>query len=77
MSNKRKKAAAYHGVESVKFAPKTGGAYATGEDILKVLYAKNLTPSSLLEAAEQYGRSSYGEHLRRVAEDRLLYDGGN
>lgn len=61
MSNKRKKAAAYHGVESVKFAPKTGGAYATGEDILKVLYAKNLNPSSLLEAAEQY------------ADDRLLF----
>ena len=61
MSNSRTKAAAFHGVENVKFAPKTNGAYATGDAVLKVLYAKNLNPSSLLEAAEQY------------ADDRLLF----
>ena len=55
------KAAAYHGVEGVKFAPKTSGTYATGESILSVLYAKSLNPSSLLEAVEQY------------ADDRLLF----
>lgn len=57
----RKKAAAYHGVENVRFAPKTAQAYATGEGILKVLYAKSLNPSALLEAVEQY------------ADDRLLF----
>lgn len=40
-------------------------------------HARWISREALLEAAEQYGRSSYGEHLRRVAEDRLLYDGGN
>lgn len=57
----RKKAAAYHGVENVRFAPKTADGYATGKDILKVLYAKSLNPSALLEDAEQY------------ADDRLLF----
>ena len=57
----RTKAAAYHGVEGVKFAPKTADGYADSEDMLSVLYAKNLNPSSLLEAVEQY------------ADDRLLF----
>lgn len=57
----RTKAAAFHGVENVKFAPRANGAYATGDAILKVLYAKSLNPSSLLEAAEQF------------ADDRLLF----
>ena len=56
-----KKAAAYHGVEGVKFAPKTNGSYATEDGILSILYAKSLNPSSLLEAVEQY------------ADDRLLF----
>lgn len=57
----RTKAAAFHGVENVKFAPRTNGKYASGEDILKVLYAKSLNPSSLLEATEQF------------ADNRLLF----
>ena len=57
----RKKAAAYHGVEGVKFALKTSTGYAEGEEMLPVLYAKSLNPSSLLEAVEQY------------ADDRLLF----
>lgn len=57
----RNKAAAYHGVENVKFAPKVNQGYAAGEAILKVLYAKSLNPSALLEAVEQY------------ADDRLLF----
>ena len=57
----RSKAAAYHGVENVKFAPRTADGYATGAAMLKVLYAKSLNPSSLLEATEQY------------ADDRLLF----
>ena len=28
----------------------------------------------LLESAERYGKSPYGEHLKRVAEGRILYD---
>ena len=27
----------------------------------------------LLESAARYGKSPYGEHLRRVAEDKLRY----
>lgn len=30
--------------------------------------------SMLLAAAERYGKSPYGEHLKRVAEGRILYD---
>ena len=57
----RSKAAAYHGVENVKFALKTSSGYAAEDAMLKVLYAKSLNPSTLLEAAEQY------------ADDRLLF----
>lgn len=40
-------------------------------------HAKWIDREALLEAAELYGKSSYGEHLRRVAEDRLLYEEAN
>ncbi len=30
----------------------------------------------LLQSAERYGKSPYGEHLKRVAEGRYLYDNG-
>ncbi len=33
-----------------------------------------ISREALLKAARMYGKSSYGEHLRRVAEDRLLYE---
>ena len=32
-----------------------------------------ISKEQLLESAEIYGKSPYGEHLRRVAEDRFLY----
>lgn len=32
-----------------------------------------ITKEKLLESAEMYGKSPYGEHLKRVAEGRLLY----
>lgn len=32
-----------------------------------------ITKDELLQSAEMYGKSPYGEHLRRVAEDRLLF----
>lgn len=38
-------------------------------------HARWISREALLRAAEMYGKSSYGEHLRRVAEDRLLYEG--
>lgn len=36
-------------------------------------YAEWIDRSALLKAAELYGKSPYGEHLRRVAEGRLVY----
>lgn len=48
----RSKAAGYHGVQNMKFAPKADGAYS--ESILDMKYAKSINPSALLEAAEQY-----------------------
>lgn len=63
----RNKAGAYHGVRNVKFAPRVSGAYAEGEKILSVLYAKNLNPSSLLEAQEQYADD---QMLFRVPNDK-------
>ena len=32
-----------------------------------------LAKNNCFESAEIYGKSPYGEHLRRVAEDRFLY----
>ena len=40
-------------------------------------YARWIDRETLLKAAELYGKSSYGGHLRRVAEDRLLYERTN
>ena len=58
----RTKGAAYHGIEGVKFAPRAAdGTYATGDKILKVLYAKSLNPSALRDDQEMY------------ADDRLLF----
>ena len=34
---------------------------------------KWITKDDLLRSAAEYGRSPYGEHLRRVAEDRFIY----
>ena len=36
-------------------------------------WEKWITKEQLLTAAQHYGKSPYGEHLRRVAEDRLVY----
>lgn len=58
---KMTKAAAYHGVQNMRFAPRTGEAYATGDAVLPLLYAKSINPSALLEAQEQY------------ADNRLLF----
>ncbi len=35
-----------------------------------------ISKKALLESAEKYGKSSYGIHLRRVAEGKILYSGG-
>ena len=32
-----------------------------------------ITKEKLLESAERYGKSPYGEHLKRVAEGKILY----
>ena len=32
-----------------------------------------ITNGQLIESAEKYGKSPYGEHLRRVAEDKLRF----
>lgn len=36
-------------------------------------YEKWITKEQLLKSAETYGKSPYGEHLRRVAEDKFLF----
>ena len=36
-----------------------------------------ISKRALLESAEKYGKSSYGEHLRRVAEGKILYSGND
>ena len=36
-------------------------------------YEKWITKEELLESADLYGKSPYGEHLRRVAEDKLVF----
>lgn len=48
----RKKAAGYHGVENMAFAPKKDGAYDT--TLMKLKYAQSINPSALLDSAEQY-----------------------
>lgn len=48
----RSKAAGYHGVQNMKFAPKKSGTYDTA--LLDMKYAQSINPSALLEAAEQY-----------------------
>lgn len=55
----RTKAAGYHGVQNVAFAAKTPTGYASS--LLRLLYAKSINPSALLEAVEQY------------ADNRLLF----
>lgn len=36
-------------------------------------YEKWITKEQLLKTAEEYGKSPYGEHLRRVVEDRIIF----
>ena len=36
-------------------------------------YERWITKEQLLKSAEAYGKSPYGEHLRRVAEDKILF----
>ena len=36
-------------------------------------YTKWITKEELLKFAELYGKSPYGEHLQRVAEERIVY----
>jgi len=36
-------------------------------------YEKWITQQQLMETAEQYGKSPYGEHLRLVAEDKFVF----
>lgn len=41
----------------------------------EIAYHKGwISKEKLLESAERYGRSPYGEHLKRVAEGKILYD---
>lgn len=32
-----------------------------------------ITPEELIQSAERYGKSSYGQHLRKVADGKILY----
>lgn len=41
----------------------------------EIAYHKGwISKGKLLESAERYGKSPYGEHLKRVAEGKILYD---
>ena len=41
----------------------------------EIAYHKGwISREKLLESAERYGKSPYGEHLKRVAEGKILYD---
>ncbi len=41
----------------------------------EIAYQKGwISKETLLDSANRYGKSPYGEHLRRVAEGRILYD---
>lgn len=40
-------------------------------------HEKWITKEELLKSARLYGKSPYGEHLQRVADNRLVYEGGN
>ena len=42
-------------------------------DMVLAYYEKWITREDLLKSARLYGKSPYGEHLKRVAEDRLVY----
>lgn len=59
MSKVRAKAAGYHGVQNMKFSAKEGESY--GSQLLELRYAKNINPTAILEAVEQY------------ADNRLLF----
>lgn len=48
----RSKAAGYHGVQNMKFAPKADGAYS--KTMIPMEYAQSINPSALLQAVEQY-----------------------
>lgn len=61
----RTKAAAYHGIQGMKLAPKQAGGYAT--EMIPMPYAQSLNPSALLEAAEQYADNRL---VCRVPNDR-------
>lgn len=37
-------------------------------------YEKWIDKEKLLESADAYGKSPYGEHLMRVAEDRIIFE---
>lgn len=54
MAKVRAKAAGYHGVQNLKFAKKTDATYAAP---VAMLYAKNINPTAMLEATEQYADS--------------------
>ena len=44
----------------------------------EIAYTKGwIDKETLLVSAERYGKSPYGEHLKRVAEGRILYDKSN
>ena len=41
----------------------------------EIAYQKKwIDKETLLKSAERYGKSPYGEHLKRVAEGKYLYD---
>lgn len=48
-----------------------GGVISAPEEI--AFYEKWITKEELIQSARMYGKSPYGEHLMRVAENRLIF----
>ena len=38
-----------------------------------MLYLRPITKENLIESAERYGKSTYGQHLKKVAEGKIKY----
>lgn len=50
---------------------KQGVVISAPEEI--AYHEKWISKEKLLESADAYGKSPYGEHLKRVAEDKLVF----
>ena len=62
-------------IEAAEFVKVVEGRQGISISAIEEIAYKNnwITQTELLEAAEKYGKSSYGAHLKNVADGKLLY----